>query len=228
VADAFDEALRERLIAFQTHVGLTAHGIADTATWNVLVNGATGGAPDPGAGDPSSAAGSCACDDAAATDPNGGEPPEVGAVFEDYGDVPDTDTGDEADVATGSGKHHHGNTSSVPGACRKNAKACFSVSQQRAWLLKPGRVVVLSVAAIGGRPGHETPVGQFSVHFHDKDHYSSKYHAPMKWYVNFTTAIGFHQGNVNVKSHGCVHLSEDSAKRFFDYLKDGDPVDVVP
>lgn len=38
----FDDQLKERLIAFQTQLGLVAHGIADSATWQALISGAQG------------------------------------------------------------------------------------------------------------------------------------------------------------------------------------------
>ncbi|MBW4722083.1 L,D-transpeptidase family protein [Saccharothrix obliqua] len=122
----------------------------------------------------------------------------------------------------------------VPAACRSDARACFSVSLRRAWLLKPGKVVELEVAALGGREGHPTPIGHFQVENKDADHHSSKYKdpktgkpAPMPHYVNFAPAVGFHAGSLSVESHGCVHLSASAAKAFFDRLNKGDKVDVV-
>ncbi|MGW2250173.1 eCIS core domain-containing protein [Kitasatospora sp. NPDC001660] len=123
---------------------------------------------------------------------------------------------------------HKAPESTVPKECRDSAKACFSISRRRAWLLKPGRQVVSSVPALGGREGHPTPVGKFKVHFHDKHHVSSLYHAKMPYYVNFTDKVGFHAGSLSTRSHGCVHLSMEAAEQFFNYLKDGDLVDVVP
>ena len=119
-------------------------------------------------------------------------------------------------------------STSCTAGCRSSAKACFSVSQRTAWLLRPGRVVVVAVPALGGRQGHPTPIGHFQVQFHDENHVSSIYHAPMPFYVNFAPQVGFHAGSLVVQSHGCVHLSRDNARRFFNYLQDGDPVDVVP
>ena len=66
------------------------------------------------------------------------------------------------------------------------------------------------------------------MQFHDENYVSSIYHAPMPFYVNFAPQVGFHAGSLVVQSHGCVHLSRDNARRFFNYLQDGDPVDVVP
>ena len=161
-----------------------------------------------------------------------GEPGELAGVYEEGDDL---EFGDEYEYADSQflaakkdkGKGKGKGSAPVPAECRKTAKACFSVSRRTAWLLKDGKVVV-AVPALGGRPGHETPTGQFDVQFKDADHVSSIYkNAKMPNYVNFTDAVGFHAGSLKVTSHGCVHLSSDNAKRFFDYLKVGDQVDVV-
>jgi hypothetical protein len=116
--------------------------------------------------------------------------------------------------------------------CRTDAKACFSVSKKKAWLLDNGKVVA-EVPALGGRSGHPTPVGKFTVENKDAKHASSKYKdkagnpAPMPNYVQFAPQVGFHAGSLSQQSHGCVHLSPDGAKKFFDALSKGDKVDVV-
>lgn len=233
----FDERLRQRLVAFQAQQGLTADGVADADTWTALVSGAHGNGAAvtqeavSGGDTPAGAVGNpcnCEVDDEAATPgadfDNDPDSPDLVGVYEDNGEG-DAGSGDSGEMQAG----HAGKSSSgVPGECRATAKACFSISRRTAWLLGPKRQVVLAVPALGGRPGHETHVGHFNVHFHDRNHVSSKYHAPMPFYVNFAPEIGFHQGSLSVQSHGCVHLSRDNAERFFNYLKDGDQVDVVP
>ena len=124
----------------------------------------------------------------------------------------------------------------VPASCSADARACFSISRRRAWLLQPGRVVQLDVPALGGRKGHPTPQGHtFKVIDKDANHHSSKYKdpktgkgAPMPHYVHFAPQVGFHAGSLGTESHGCVHLSPRDAKTFFDNLNVGDRVDVVP
>lgn len=255
----FDEQLKQRLIAFQRHHGLSGDGVAGAETWTRLVRDADGGhgehasagehgragpaadtAPVAGParrGGDSPGTGACGCADeaGAAANVENGEPPELDGVLEE-GDAEDGEEevaeGVDVDDAVGlQAQRRPGRRrppSSVPAGCRATAKACFSISQQKAWLLRRGRVVVVAVPALGGRSGHPTPTGHFNVQFLDKDHVSSIYNAPMPFYVNFTTAIGFHAGSLRVRSHGCVHLSRANAERFFDYLKVGDHVDVVP
>lgn len=236
MATEFDDQIRQRLVAFQTQQGLTADGVANTDTWQALMSGASGQPSTQGfqtsaalATDGRQGSGGCQCDvdDQLALgntdfdqDP---EAPDLSGVYEDNGDG-DGGGPDGLPAGRGGGR----SSSGVPSQCRANAKACFSISRRTAWLLRPGRQVVVAVPALGGRSGHPTPTGTFSVHFHDRDHYSNKYHAPMPFYVNFAPEIGFHAGSLSVRSHGCVHLSRANAERFFNYLQDGDPVDVVP
>jgi hypothetical protein len=248
----FDEQLQQRLLAFQNHHGLGGNGTADVETWRKLFEGAHNPTGDAGQGgaDPAQPDGGAAAGETCGCTVEGGgaaagvasldveDNPELVGVLEegDEGSDEDDDSADEDEGVGGiaatelqarRGRRRR-RPSSVPSQCRANAKACFSVSQRTAWLLRPGRVVVVAVPALGGRRGHETPVGQFSVNFHDEHHVSSTYHAPMPFYVNFADQVGFHAGSLSVLSHGCVHLSRDNAQRFFHYLHDGDPVDVVP
>jgi lipoprotein-anchoring transpeptidase ErfK/SrfK len=109
------------------------------------------------------------------------------------------------------------------------------VSKQRAWLIDANGSILRTVPALGGRSGHETPRGRFRVIRKDKDHYSSLYtvggtgrRAPMPYYVQFAPAIGFHQGSLGTRSHGCVHLRREDAQAFFRTLQIGDEVVVTP
>ncbi|WP_140425861.1 L,D-transpeptidase family protein, partial [Corynebacterium bovis] len=48
---------------------------------------------------------------------------------------------------------------------------------------------------------------------------------PMPYAVYFTyNGHAFHEGNPNVPSAGCIHLSHDAAVTFFDSLQPGDEV----
>jgi hypothetical protein len=66
----------------------------------------------------------------------------------------------------------------------------------------------------------------------DADHHSSSYNgpdgkpAPMKFYTPFAPGEGFHKGNVDDMSHGCIHMTEPDAKEIFDNAPDGVEVDV--
>jgi lipoprotein-anchoring transpeptidase ErfK/SrfK len=67
------------------------------------------------------------------------------------------------------------------------------------------------------------------VTYKDIDHWSKAYNGPMPYSVFFTTSgIAFHQGSLSVQSHGCVHLSQEAAKTYYNTLHPGDVVEVVP
>ncbi|MGW1682821.1 L,D-transpeptidase [Saccharopolyspora sp. NPDC002376] len=113
--------------------------------------------------------------------------------------------------------------------CTVTAKACVSLSRNRAWLIRDGQVYYGEASALGGRPDSPTPTGTFQVQYKDKDHVSREYNnAPMPYSVFFTnTGVAFHQGSLTKRSAGCLHLSEKSARTFFDKLNVGDEVQVV-
>ena len=73
---------------------------------------------------------------------------------------------------------------------------------------------------------HPTPVGKFTVIRKDADHKSNLYKdssgnfAKMSYYVQFAPSVGFHVGDPEVASHGCVHLVESDAKFLFDWAKE--------
>jgi lipoprotein-anchoring transpeptidase ErfK/SrfK len=49
----------------------------------------------------------------------------------------------------------------------------------------------------------------------------------MPYSVFFNGGIAFHQGSLKAKSHGCVHLSQAAAQKFFSSLQVGSVVQVV-
>ncbi|OLR92744.1 hypothetical protein BJP25_21080 [Actinokineospora bangkokensis] len=113
--------------------------------------------------------------------------------------------------------------------CGAEAKACVSLSGQQAWLMNGGGATYGGVPITSGKPGYETPTGSFTVTYKDIDHYSQAYNGPMPYSVFFTTSgVAFHQGSLSVQSHGCIHLSPEAARVFYDSLKPGDVVQVVP
>lgn len=231
----FDERMMERLRAFQLHHGMSGDGVAGPATWTRLVSGTTeqahtNQADHHGDGgqnrrdEDSEALCGCAVDPAHVVDGalqfDASEPGELSGEVEEGEDEDETG---ERQVRRRRPAHP------VPSQCRNSARACFSVSQRRVWLLRRGRVLVASFPALGGQPGHETPVGHHSVITKiEHGHISSIYHAPMELYVQFAPMVGFHVGSLSLRSHGCVHLSQDAARRVFDHLDNGDHVDVVP
>lgn len=121
---------------------------------------------------------------------------------------------------------HEAQAAAAP--CGNSAKACLDLSANQAWLMNNGAVTYGPVAVTHGKAGYETPPGTFKVTFKDIDHKSSVFNnAPMPYSVFFNGGIAFHQGSLQQKSHGCVHLSKSAAQKFYGGLRPGDVVQVV-
>ncbi|KAA9163637.1 L,D-transpeptidase [Amycolatopsis acidicola] len=113
--------------------------------------------------------------------------------------------------------------------CSSQARACLQLSTKKAWLTDHGAVTFGPVQTTVGTKQYPTPKGRFHVQYKDIDHYSKQYNGPMPYSVFFTnTGVAFHEGSLRVPSHGCVHLSHGSAVKFFQTLRTGDVVEVVP
>jgi lipoprotein-anchoring transpeptidase ErfK/SrfK len=114
--------------------------------------------------------------------------------------------------------------------CSAAARACLDLSANRSWLLDgAGNVTYGPVPVTHGRPGWRTPAGTFRVQWKDIDHKSREFNnAPMPYSVFFNGGIAFHAGSLKVQSHGCIHLSTAAAKRYYNSLRVGDIVQVVP
>jgi hypothetical protein len=113
--------------------------------------------------------------------------------------------------------------------CGPEIRACVSLSQNLAWLMRDGVVEHGPVPITHGRAGEETPVGFFKVAWKDAEHTSTIYRTPMPHSVFFASGgIAFHEGSLTEESHGCVHLAPDVAKIFFDALQVRAAVQIVP
>jgi lipoprotein-anchoring transpeptidase ErfK/SrfK len=116
--------------------------------------------------------------------------------------------------------------------CGTSAIACVDLVAKIAWMQRNGTV---NYGPVPIQPGPEhtigkftpTPRGHWHVEWKDADHVSSVYHEPMTNAVFFAPdGVAFHEGSLTDMSHGCVHLSPDASKAFFDNLKRGDGVVV--
>lgn len=83
------------------------------------------------------------------------------------------------------------------------------------------------VAALPGKSGNRTPVGNWHVMWKDQMHFSKQFdNAPMPYSVFFYPGDAFHAGSLRNLSNGCIHLSTTAAAKFFNTLNVGDPVQV--
>ncbi|MGX7825250.1 L,D-transpeptidase [Actinokineospora sp. 24-640] len=112
--------------------------------------------------------------------------------------------------------------------CKATADACVDLSANQSWLIADGAAVYGPVPITHGQAGWETPPGTFTVGWKNRHHRSSIFNnAPMPYSVFFNGGIAFHQGSLREKSHGCIHLSQAAAARYFSALGVGDTVQVV-
>ncbi|MRH91495.1 L,D-transpeptidase family protein [Nocardia sp. SYP-A9097] len=116
----------------------------------------------------------------------------------------------------------------VTAPCSDQARACLRLGTNEAWLMDNGKVVFGPTPISHGMPGFETPPGFFHVAFKRPFHWSTMHQAPMEYAIFFNGDIAFHIGPVDKKSHGCIRMTPDGAKAFFNYLNTGDAVEVVP
>lgn len=115
----------------------------------------------------------------------------------------------------------------VTAPCSEKARACLRLSTNEAWLMDKGQVVFGPTPISHGMPGFETPPGVFNVAFKRAFHWSTMHHAPMEYAIFFNGDIAFHIGPVDKQSHGCIRMTPDGAKEFFQHLNTGDVVEVV-
>lgn len=112
--------------------------------------------------------------------------------------------------------------------CSPKAKACIDLADHTAWLTDGnGAVIYGPVPARGGKRGATTPTGSFSVLYKDKNHHSEQFDAPMPYSVFFYPGDALHADNPRTSSNGCVHLTAPAAQRFYEGLRQGDPVQVI-
>ncbi|HET9257185.1 MAG TPA: L,D-transpeptidase [Pseudonocardiaceae bacterium] len=113
--------------------------------------------------------------------------------------------------------------------CAASARACVDLSARRAWLLRDGTISYGPVPVATGKSGAPTHVGMFRVFWKDLHHRSSLFNnAPMPYSVFFDGGEAFHEDSTTVLSHGCVHLAHSAARTFYNTLRVGDIVQVVP
>ncbi|MFC5939601.1 L,D-transpeptidase [Corynebacterium choanae] len=114
--------------------------------------------------------------------------------------------------------------------CPPQARACIDLDHERTWLQKDGVITWGPVRDSAGAPypATATPRGTFYVNRKVKDEVSRVYNnAPMPYSVYFTNnGIAFHEGDVNLWSHGCIHLNHEDAVHYFNNLNIGDMVYV--
>lgn len=94
-----------------------------------------------------------------------------------------------------------------------------------------GQTLVATSNISSGKPGHETPTGDFTVSEKDPDHHSSLYeNASMPFFMRLTDGgVGLHAGFIPgyPASHGCVRLPIGMARELFQHVEPGTPVEIT-
>lgn len=105
-----------------------------------------------------------------------------------------------------------------------------SLPSQRAYVYRNG-VRIGTSAISSGKPGHDTPVGIYTILEKRREHYSNLYdNAPMPYMQRLTwDGLALHAGHLPgyPASHGCVRLPEAFAERLFAATEPGTVVVVA-
>lgn len=105
-----------------------------------------------------------------------------------------------------------------------------SLADQRLYAYHGQQLVAWSNIS-SGKPGHETPTGDYTVSEKDVDHHSSLYdNAPMPYFMRLTDeGVGLHAGQLPgyPASHGCVRLPLRMARDLYQEVEPGTPVEIV-
>ena len=105
-----------------------------------------------------------------------------------------------------------------------------SIPEQRAYVTRGGALVGVTTVSTG-KPGHDTPAGEYTILQKNKDHRSNLYaNAPMPYMQRLTwDGIALHAGKIPGRpaSHGCVRLPLAFARRLFAMTELGATVVVL-
>jgi hypothetical protein len=130
--------------------------------------------------------------------------------------------------------------------CRKEGNidwddtyVCVNITNQSMVYIKDGKAV-LSSSVVTGDPtkGHSTPTGAYQVMYKERNATLSGqgYSSPVKYWMPFTTNVGFHDASwqpyfggsryMGGGSHGCVNMPSGNAAALYQILEKGTPVFV--
>ncbi|MDO5032322.1 L,D-transpeptidase [Corynebacterium sp.] len=112
------------------------------------------------------------------------------------------------------------------GPCPADARVCVDLDGRRTWLQEGGNVSYVASAISSGKPGEETPSGTFYINRKVENEISREFgNAPMPYSMYFTNnGHAFHEGDPNVLSNGCIHLTHQDAVKFWNEVPVGSKV----
>ncbi|MFE0424004.1 L,D-transpeptidase [Streptomyces sp. NPDC058953] len=110
----------------------------------------------------------------------------------------------------------------------KGRIACVDLTRQLSWIQDGKKLVFGPVAVRTGRDGAETRTGASKVYIRSIDHFSSLYKVKMPYAQFFDGGQAFHSVTKSVwsppGSMGCVNMTPNAAKNYWNLLKMGDDV----
>ena len=135
---------------------------------------------------------------------------------------------------------------------QKNVRVKVSLQNRMVYVMEGNRALLVTPTAIG-KPGHETPLGNFNAFNRIEKKRSNTYGYfvkgnqivpgkrtkmprgnryvgfPMPYWVEFKSAYGFHAGSVwpVPRSHGCLRLHPNVAPKFFALVPAGTPINIA-
>ena len=111
-----------------------------------------------------------------------------------------------------------------------NVSILISIPGQIAYVYRDGVLIAASTVSTG-KPGKDTPVGDFTILQKRVHHHSNIYsNAPMPFMQRLTwTGIALHAGQLPgyPASHGCIRFPREFARRLFDVTEMGGTVSIV-
>jgi lipoprotein-anchoring transpeptidase ErfK/SrfK len=94
-----------------------------------------------------------------------------------------------------------------------------------------GDRLVLQSRISTGKWDKSTPNGQFTAGYKERMHYSKLFeNAPMPYSVEVDGNVfihGFSSVPRHPASHGCIRMPIDAAKRFYDWVEPGTPIEIM-
>jgi len=115
-----------------------------------------------------------------------------------------------------------------PGASVNNI--VISIADQRLYVYHDQQLIAWSTVS-SGKPGHETPTGDFTVSEKDLNHHSNLYEdASMPYFMRLTDGgVGMHAGFLPgyPASHGCVRLPPGMARELYQHVESGTRVQIT-
>ncbi len=108
---------------------------------------------------------------------------------------------------------------------------CVDLTQQTAWVVRDGRLVLTPTVTRTGMAGYATPAGTYHVFRRNVREWSNPYSVWLPYWQAFNGGMGFHETTTylheaSIGSHGCVNLLHNDAVALWNAATNGTTVRV--